>query len=105
MFSLVSDDDIKKLDIDQIKKIIAPKMEGLTISTPIIHHGSFLYRARKLNDLFHKNKKISISELSYPFANIASIGGSRRMPRECSHGSKMILPVASHGVSKRSMLV
>lgn len=78
IFSLISDDDIKKLDIEQIKKIIAPRMKGLTIHTPIIPQGSFFYRARKLNDLFHKNKKISLSELSYPSANIASIGRANR---------------------------
>ncbi len=78
ILNLISDEELKILSIDQIKQIIGPKMRGLTIQTPIISKGTFLYRARKLGGSFQKNKEMSISELTYPPVELATIGRVNR---------------------------
>lgn len=69
---------LKDLDVDEIRELMRPLMKGVTVEAPIIPAGTFLYRARKLNHSFNKDRKILISDLSYPTADKATLGRLNR---------------------------
>ena len=71
-------DNIKKLSIDEIRELIRPLMKGVSVQAPIIHAGNFLYRARKIDGLFNKNRKILLEELKNPPPDKATLGRVNR---------------------------
>jgi len=71
-------DNVKELGIDEIRELIRPLMKGITVNTPIIPAGTFLYRARKINNSFNKDQKILISDLTYPTGDKAKLGRLNR---------------------------
>lgn len=71
-------DNIKQLGIDDIRELIRPLMKGVSVQAPIIHAGSFLYRARKIDGSFNKNQKILLKELKNPPPDKATLGRVNR---------------------------
>lgn len=71
-------DNIKQLGIDEIRELIRPLMKGVFVEAPIIRAGSFLYRARKIDDSFNKNRKILLKDLRNPPPDISTLGRMNR---------------------------
>ena len=71
-------DNIKQLGIDDIRELIRPLMKGVSVHAPIIHASSFLYRARKIDGSFNKNRKILLKELKNPPPERATLGRVNR---------------------------
>lgn len=70
--------NIKQLEIDEIRELIRPLMKGVSVEAPIIPAGSFLYRARKIDASFNKNRKILLGDLKYPPPGISTLGRVNR---------------------------
>ncbi len=71
-------ENIKQLSIDEIRELIRPLMKGVSVQAPIIHTGNFLYRGRKIDTLFNKNRKMFLGELKNPPPNKATLGRVNR---------------------------
>lgn len=71
-------DNIEQLDIDEIRELIRPLMTGIRVEAPIVPAGSFLYRARKINSSFNKDRKILLSDLKHPPPNKSTLGRLNR---------------------------
>jgi len=71
-------DNIKQLGIDEIRELIRPLMKGVRVEAPIIPAESFLYRARKIDDSFNKNRKILLKDLKYPPPDKSTLGRLNR---------------------------
>lgn len=71
-------ENLESLEIDQIVDLLAPLKIGMTVHTPIIPSGEFLYRGRKINGDFNKENGITISDLTYPPAEKATLGRLNR---------------------------
>lgn len=59
-------DNIQELGVDGIRELIRPLMKGVRVQAPIVPAGTFLYRARKLDKSFNKDREILLSDLKYP---------------------------------------
>ena len=86
-------ENLKELGIDEICELIRPLMKGVTVKAPIIPTGTFLYRARILNNSFNKDQKILMSDLTYPSTDKAKLGRLNRDGQSvfyCSNSKKPI---------------
>ncbi|MEN8134808.1 MAG: hypothetical protein ABFS18_04640 [Thermodesulfobacteriota bacterium] len=94
---------LKELDIDEIRERIRPLMKGVRVVSPIAPAGTFLYRARKLDDSFNKDQNIFLADLKYPQPDKASLGRLNRDGQSvfyCSYSKEPIffeLPHLSEG--------
>lgn len=70
--------DLQILEIDDIKRRLNPSTVGMALRTPIFDAGTFLYRARKLDDTFNKSIPMPQSSLIYPPASRARLGRLNR---------------------------
>ena len=77
VFELINK-NLKTLEIDEIVNLLAPLKKGMTIQSPIIPSGEFLYRGRKIKDDFNKENGIKVSDLTYPPAIKTTLGRLNR---------------------------
>src|SRR5262249_8975781 len=70
--------NLSTLDVDEIKKRLDPFMRGRVVTSPIIPHGTFLYRARRVTSTFNKGIGIKKCDLIYPPAHSARLGRLNR---------------------------
>ena len=71
-------DNIQELGVDEIRELIRPLMKGVRVQAPIVPAGTFLYRARKLDKSFNKDREILLSDLKYPPPDKATLGRLNR---------------------------
>jgi len=71
-------DKIKQLGVDEIRELIRPLMKGVRVEAPIIPAGTFLYRARKIDNFFNKDRKILLNDLKYPPPDKSTLGRLNR---------------------------
>ena len=71
-------DNLQDLGVDEIRELIRPLMKGVVIQTPRVPAGTFLYRARKLDKSFNKDREILLSDLKYPPPDKATLGRLNR---------------------------
>lgn len=87
-------DNLKELGVEEIRELIRPLMKGVSVEAPIIPAGTFLYRARKLDNSFNKDRKILKSDLKYPPPDKATLGRLNRNGQSvfyCSSSKEPIL--------------
>lgn len=77
VFKYINDNN-KQLGVEEIRELISPLMNGLIVDAPIIPAGTFLYRARKIDNFFNKDHKILLNELQYPPSDKATLGRLNR---------------------------
>jgi hypothetical protein len=80
------EDNIRSLDIDEIKKRLQPLMAGYGIRTPVLDPGMFVYRARRLGTALKKDK-LSLQHLIYPPASLATLGRINRAGQSMFYSS------------------
>lgn len=71
-------ENIKQLGIDDIRELIRPLMKGVSVQAPIIRAGRFLYRARKIDTSFNKDRKIFLKNLKNPPPDKSKLGRVNR---------------------------
>jgi hypothetical protein len=72
------DTNVGSLEIDEIKKRLDLLLIGIKIETPVFNPGTFLYRARKIDQLYNKRAGIKYSDLIYPPKDRARLGRLNR---------------------------
>lgn len=58
-------ENLKTLEIDEIVTLLGPLKIGMTVVSPTIPRGTFLYRGRKINKAFKEESGFKIRDLSY----------------------------------------
>jgi hypothetical protein len=64
--------DLSKASIDDLKRILAPAIEGRLVTVPVLNAGTPLYRARVTGKPTH------IKDVSYPPASLTRLGRANR---------------------------
>lgn len=72
------DNNLRSLEIDEIKKRLESIMIGYAIQSPVFDPGVFVYRARLVAPTFNKAAGITRADLIYPPANAARLGRLNR---------------------------
>lgn len=70
--------NLKLLSIDEIKQRLAPVVKGMVVASPIFDTGTYLYRARKIDNEFNKAAGINYADLIYPPKHKAKLGRLNR---------------------------
>ncbi|RDV05135.1 RES domain-containing protein [Undibacter mobilis] len=79
--------NIERLEIDEIKRRLEPLMLGFQIQSPIFDPGAFVYRARKLGLEFRMDAGITRSDLIYPPASKTMLGRLNRTGEPVFYGA------------------
>lgn len=69
---------VDSLEIAEIKQRISARMTGRTVAAPEVAAGTFVYRARRVDDSFHPSRSICLRDLSYPPAAMCRAGRLNR---------------------------
>lgn len=72
------EENIDSISIDEIKEWVSKIMIGITFRTPLFYPGTFVYRARKVDENFNTSTPISLADLKYPPASRTRIGRANR---------------------------
>lgn len=70
--------ELAALTIDEIKERIQPLTKGISITSPIFDPGTFLFRARRVDEKFSPQITIKKNDLIYPPKDISKLGRLNR---------------------------
>ena len=76
-----------RLELDEIKSILDPFRDGMNVTSPFFNPGTFIYRGRRFDHTFTKERCLRIADLSYPPIGCAQLGRLNRPGEPRFYGS------------------
>jgi hypothetical protein len=79
--------NVADLEVDEIKRILDPFRDGMKVISPFFNAGTFIYRGRRLDHTFTKEKCLKTADLSYPPTGGVQFGRLNRPGEPKFYGS------------------